>query len=132
MGLNFSNTTSPTIRRGPRVVNVYDRTGGCPPTRSNPQVSLAITVGGPTLFMVNANRIRLGTGDLRGSVTMNGTTISRRLSWTSVGTWQTVVWTAVRSVTTAGTYTFALNGDNLNIWGCGSTYGKISVIALEI
>ena len=132
MAINFSNTASPTIRRPPRVVNVYDRTGGCPPTRSNPQVSLSISVGGPTLFMMNANMIRLGSGDLRGAVTMNGTEISRRLNWTSVSTWQTVVWTAVRSVTTAGTYTFALNGDNLNIWGCGSSYGKISVIALEI
>lgn len=132
MAINFSNSTSPTIRRGPRVVTVYDTNAGCPPTRSNPQVSLSITVDGPTLFMMNANMIRLGAGDLRGTVTMNGVVISTRLSYTSVSHWQTVVWTAVRSVDTAGTYTFALNGDNLNIWGCGTSYGKISVIALEI
>lgn len=132
MAIDFSSATSSTISRPPRVINVYDRTGGCPPTRGNPQVSLTITVAGPTLFMMNANMIRVGAGDLRGAVTMNGVEIARRLSWTSVSTWQTVVWTAVRSVTTAGTYTFALNSDNLNIWGCGATYGKISVIALEI
>lgn len=132
MGLNFSSATSPTISTPPRVVTVYDRTAGCPPTRSNPQVSCVITVPGPTLFMVNANMIRVGSGDLRGTITMNGVEISRRLSWTSVATWQTVVWTAVRSVSTAGTYTFALNGFNLNTWGCGSSYGKISVIALGI
>jgi hypothetical protein len=132
MALNFSDQTSPSIRRGPRVVTVYDTNAGCPPTRSNPQVSLSISVTGPTLFMMNANMIRNGSGDLRGAVTMNGVEISRRLSYTSVSHWQTVVWTAVTSVATAGTYTFALNGDNLNIWGCGTSYGKISVIALEI
>lgn len=132
MALNFSSATSPIIRRGPRVVTVYDTNAGCPPTRSNPQVSLSISVTGPTLFMMNANMIRLGAGDLRGIVTMNGVEISRRLSYTSVSHWQTVVWTAVTSVVDVGTYTFALNGDNLNIWGCGTSYGKISVIALEI
>ena len=114
------------------MVTVYDTNAGCPPTRSNPQVSLSISVTGPTLFMMNANMIRLGAGDLRGIVTMNGVEISRRLSYTSVSHWQTVVWTAVTSVVDVGTYTFALNGDNLNIWGCGTSYGKISVIALEI
>lgn len=132
MALNFSDELAPTIRRGPRVVTVYDRNPGCPPTRSNPQVSLSITVSGPTLFMMTANMIRLGAGDLRGTVTMNDTVISTRLSYTSVSAWQTVVWTAVRSVTDAGTYTFALNANNLNIWGCNATFGKISVIALEV
>jgi hypothetical protein len=132
MALNFSSATSPTVRRGPRVVTVYDTNTGCPPTRGNPQISLSISVTGPTLFMMNANMIRLGAGDLRGAVTMNGVEISRRLSYTSVSHWQTVVWTAVTSVVDAGTYTFSLNGDNLNIWGCGTSYGKISVIALEI
>lgn len=143
MPILFNNTQgATTISAPPRIVTVYDPVSGCPAsTRTNPLVSVSITVNSPTFFWVFSKFIRNANArtDLQGNISgpagsnyPTNTIITRRLNWTSTGTWDHVVMDYGVYVNMAGTYTLSITADSPGAWGCNRNHGGMSVLALGV
>jgi hypothetical protein len=141
VALFFNNSQGATkISAPPRVITVYDNLGGCPPSRSNPLLSITATVSNPSFFRISATMIRAFEIRTDGYVFIQGpagsnyatnTKLTNRLNWTSVFTWDNVVWDVGAYGNAAGTYTITLTADSPSSWGCGRFHGRMSTLILE-
>ena len=141
MPIYFSNSQGANvISAPPRVITVYDDVGGCPPSRTNPLLSITATVSNPTFFRIFARMIRSFSGRTDGYIFIQGpagsnyatnTKLTNRLNWTSGGTWDHTVWDVGAYGNLAGTYTITLTADSPSSWGCGRFHGSISALILE-
>ena len=141
MALFFNNSQGATkVSAPPRVITVYDEVGGCPPTRTNPLLSITATVSNPSHFRVFARMIRNFNGRTDGQIYVQGpagsnyasnTLLTRRLNWTSAGTWDHSVFDVGFYGNLAGTYTITLVADSPSSWGCGRYHGSMSTLILE-
>jgi hypothetical protein len=143
MALNFSDGVGTTvISRPPRVITTYDTTSGCPPVRASytPMCTTTIVTNKVAWVYIQGHMIRnyAGRTDLSlyatGANSWSNSPLRVRLNYSnqdSGGQWDhtNIRYTAYLNV--AGTYTFWLSG-LANVWGCGSGYGSLSILVMEV
>jgi hypothetical protein len=104
-------------------------------------MSISITVSNPSYFRVFTRIIRNFNGRTDGQIFIQGpagsnyasnTLLTRRLNYTSTGTWDHVVGDISCYGNLAGTYTITFTADSPSSWGCGRTHGSMSVLAMEV
>lgn len=141
MAIEFANGTNSTrISRPPRVVTVTDSAAGCPGTKAAglAQCVTTVTITRPAWFYITGRMIRLFNGrtDLylyaTGPNGWSNSSLRVRLNWSNSTDWNHVHVRYNAYVAATGTYTFWLQGVVANAWGCGSDWGSLSVLTVEV
>lgn len=137
------DTPNGQFRAGPRIIDIKDTRSGCPATAANGTVlaSASVTVDSASIWWAHARVIMRpsSAGKIRCDMRLrlNGSTqkVSLETATNSAGTavanWEELNASAMGTVA-AGTHTFSMTGENgPNCWGCGSTWGEVSVMIWE-
>jgi hypothetical protein len=143
MAINFSNGTNSTIiSKPPRVITTYDSADGCPGTKAADlaQCTTTLVIARPAWVYVTGRMIRAFAGrtDLflyaSGPNGWSNSSLRARLNWTNPpsNNWDHVHLRYNSYLTTAGTYTFWIRGNSANTWGCGVTWGSLSIMTQEV
>lgn len=142
MPLFFNNSQGATKISAPvRVVSIYDPVSGCPNgSRTNPLMTATINISQPSFFRFMGSMIRSASGRSDAYINIQGPPGSNyssgsyipRLNWTSVGTWDHVVFDSGYYGDTAGNWTFSLTAASPGSWGCTRPWGKIFIMVFEV
>lgn len=137
------DTPSGQFRAGPRIVEIKDTRAGCPGTAANGTTlaSGTVTVQSAATWWAHArvimNASSAGKQRCDMSLRLNGVTQKLSLETVTnsananVAAWEELNASAM-GVVAAGTHTFSMVGENAsNCWGCGTTWGEISIMIWE-
>lgn len=109
--------------------------------KSNPIISVSVTVAAPSYFLVLGNAVRRFAGRTdsylnvygpAGSNYAAGAQMSPRLGWTGQTALERTVYNGMVYGDTAGTYTFTITAASPTLWIYGRKLTKLSVLALEV
>jgi hypothetical protein len=151
MPINFAQSSDVFTSKIPRTVSVFDPTGGCPTTRSNPILSLTFTTtSAKSSVIIQGEIIRarynnsqttcemylFGPGypgiSSSSSVGNQMLTAFKDFNDNVSGEWDnaTIRW---MGYVPAGTHTFYYQSSDVcvNFWGCTAPWGNINAIIFE-
>jgi hypothetical protein len=151
MAINFAQSSDVFTSKIPRTISVFDPTGGCPTTRSNPILSLTFTttsVKSSVIIQGEIIRARYNNSQTTCELYLYGPGYPGISSSSSVGNqmltafkdfndnvsgeWDnaTIRW---MGYVPAGTHTFYYQSSDVcvNFWGCTSPWGNINAIIFE-
>jgi hypothetical protein len=142
MALFLNNSQGATKISAPvRVVSVYDNDSGCPNTsRTNPLLTATINVSNPSYFRFMGGMIRNASGrtdaymNIQGPAGSNYSTnfVTSRLNYTSVGTWDHVVFDNGYYGNSSGNWTFSITAQSPGSWGCTRVFGQFFILVFEV
>jgi hypothetical protein len=132
----ISYSSGQFIRSACKSYHVVDGRAGCPPAAAVGSVllSMSITVANTAMIYTEGSMISntINRRDLR--LYVNGSSVAiGTIQNTGITTWDDrgCIWTGYLS---AGTHTIDLRGVNAsaNIWGCQTTWGRLSALVWEV
>jgi len=136
-------TSNGQFRAGPRIIDIKDVRAGCPGAAANGATlaSATVSVASEATWWANArvimNASSAGKQRCDLAIRLNGVVQRQSIETVTnsananVNAWEDINASAM-GVVAAGTHTFSMTGQEAaNCWGCGSTWGEISIMIWE-
>lgn len=136
-------TSNGEFRSGPRIIDIKDTRTGCPGTAANGTTltSASVTVRSTAIYWAHARVIMNAASAAKQradmSIRLNGVSLKTALetvtnsSNANVSAWEELNASHMGTIE-SGTHIFSMVGENAsNCWGCGSTWGEISIMIWE-
>jgi hypothetical protein len=137
------DTPSGQFRAGPRIIDIKDTRSGCPPAAANGAIlaSASVTVSSTATWWAHSRVIMrpASAGKIRCDMVLRLNNVQQKIALetatnstgAAIANWEELNASAMGTIG-AGTHTFSMTGENgPNCWGCGSTWGEVSVMIWE-